>query len=273
VKFGDLARRLATAAVALPLLILAIFRGPALLLVGIVAVGAGLGLWEFYSLLEERQIVPLRAVGFAVMALLFVPGPWPGTVPAAILPAAVVLILAGALSRGRDMPGSVSSAAGTFLGAAYLGALGGTLGGLRTIAPEPAGPWIITMLFTVVMMADSAAYFVGSAVGRHKLAPTISPGKSVEGVLGGIAGGVLGALLIRRLGLPLLPLGHAIVLGVMVTAAGTAGDLVESLMKRWAGVKDSGRLFPGHGGMLDRLDSLLFAAPVLYYYFLYAYAR
>jgi phosphatidate cytidylyltransferase len=83
----------------------------------------------------------------------------------------------------------------------------------------------------------------------------------------GLAGGILGALAVRAVGMPTLPAVDAAVLGVLVAAVGTAGDLAESLLKRWAGVKDSGHLFPGHGGMLDRLDSLLFGAPVLYYYF------
>jgi phosphatidate cytidylyltransferase len=83
-------------------------------------------------------------------------------------------------------------------------------------------------------------------------------------------GGVLGALVVRHFGLPWLPRSHAVVLALLVTGAGVAGDLAESLLKRWAGVKDSGTLFPGHGGMLDRLDSLLLGAPVLYYYLLYA---
>jgi phosphatidate cytidylyltransferase len=87
--------------------------------------------------------------------------------------------------------------------------------------------------------------------------------------VGGIAGGILGALVVRQLGLPSLSLAHAVSLGAAVAALGIVGDLDESLLKRWAGVKDSGTLFPGHGGMLDRLDSLLFGAPVLYYYFQY----
>jgi phosphatidate cytidylyltransferase len=97
----------------------------------------------------------------------------------------------------------------------------------------------------------------------------VSPGKSVEGALGGLVGGVVGAFAVRQLGLPELPPLHTAGLGIAVAAMGIVGDLDESLLKRWAGVKDSGTLFPGHGGMLDRIDSLLFGAPVLYYYFLY----
>jgi phosphatidate cytidylyltransferase len=89
----------------------------------------------------------------------------------------------------------------------------------------------------------------------------------VEGSFGGLLGGVAGALVVRAVGLHELPALHAAGLGALVAASGVAGDLFESLLKRWAGAKDSGALFPGHGGMLDRLDSLLFGAPVLYYYF------
>jgi phosphatidate cytidylyltransferase len=96
-----------------------------------------------------------------------------------------------------------------------------------------------------------------------------APGKTVEGAVGGLVGGIVGALAVRALGFPDLAWPHAVVLGLAVAVAGMAGDLFESVLKRWAGVKDSGRLFPGHGGMLDRLDSLLFGAPVLYYYFQY----
>ena len=169
--------------------------------------------------------------------------------------------------KGADLPRSIPGAAFTLLGAVYLGALGGTMAALRVLSPEGQGAWRILLLLAIVMASDTAAFFAGNAWGRHRLAPGISPGKTVEGALGGLLGGVGGALAVRALGLPALPLAHAVVLGVIVAAMGIVGDLDESLLKRWAGVKDSGALFPGHGGMLDRLDSLLFGAPVLYYYF------
>src|SRR5262249_39667736 len=146
---------------------------------------------------------------------------------------------------------------------------GGTIAALRVLPPVTLGPWRLVMLLATVMFSDTLAFFCGHALGRHRLAPTISPGKTVEGAAGGLLGGMLGALLVVPW-LPGLPAAHALALGLVAAALGIAGDLFESLLKRWAGVKDSGRLFPGHGGMLDRLDSLLFAAPVFYYYF---YAR
>src|SRR5206468_2405609 len=140
-------------------------------------------------------------------------------------------------TRGGDVSGSVVSAAGTFLGAAYVGGLGGTMAALRLAPRESGGPWIEMLLFTTIMTADSAALFVGSAIGRHKMAPRISPGKTWEGFAGGLAGGVLGALVIRAVALPWMPILTAVVLALLVALFGMAGDLAESLLKRWAGVK------------------------------------
>jgi phosphatidate cytidylyltransferase len=266
----DLARRLATAAVAIPLLALALFWGPPMVIVALVAAASALGLWEFYALLAARGVTALRITGFVLAIAFFLQTVRPALVPPAVLPIAAVVVLSAMLTRASDVPGSLTSAAATLLGAAYLGGLGGTLAALRLAPPERGGPWVEMLLLTTIMSADSAALFVGSAIGRHKLAPRISPGKTWEGLAGGLAGGVLGALIVRHFGLPWIPLTHAVVLALLVSVAGTAGDLAESLLKRWAGVKDSGALFPGHGGMLDRLDSLLLGAPVLYYYLLYA---
>ncbi|HUG53741.1 MAG TPA: phosphatidate cytidylyltransferase [Vicinamibacteria bacterium] len=267
---GPLARRLATAAVGIPLILVALFWAPPIVVVSLVAVAAAVGMWEFQALMRARGIAPLRVTAFGLGALFFLQTVRPALVPPAVVPIAALIVLSVMLSRAGDVASSVSSAASTLLGAAWLGGLGGTLAALRQAPYELGGPWVVMLLLTTVMAADSAALFVGSAVGRHKLAPRISPGKTWEGFFGGLLGGVLGALAVRHFGLPWLPIGHAVVLSLLVGVAGTAGDLAESLLKRWAGVKDSGALFPGHGGMLDRLDSLLFGAPVVYYYLLYA---
>jgi phosphatidate cytidylyltransferase len=265
----NLSRRLATAAVALPLLGLALFRGPAALLLAIVGAAVLIALLEFYRLLEARALRPLRLAGLVSSAAIFLLVALPDLRAVSLWPAAALLFLFGALSRGSEPQQAVPAAAGTLLGAVYLGALGGTIAGLRLLPPDADGAWRVCLLLAIVMGSDTLAFFVGHALGRRKLAPQVSPGKTVEGALGGLLGGVLGALLIRTLGLPALPLPHALALGALAAAFGICGDLVESLLKRWAGVKDSGALLPGHGGMLDRLDSLLFGAPVLYYYFLY----
>jgi phosphatidate cytidylyltransferase len=267
--FSDLGRRVATAAVALPLLLAGLLLGPPILAVAIVAAAVLLGASELFTLLAKGGMAPLRATGFVVMAVIFVDVARPGGLPGSAWPLAAVGVLLSMLLRSPDLALAVPSGAGTLLAAAYLGGLGGSIAALRILEPAGEGAWRMLLLLAIVMGADTAAFFVGSALGRRKLAPAISPGKTVEGLVGGLVGGVLGALAVRWAGLRSLPIDHGVWLGLAAAALGTAGDLAESLVKRWAGVKDSGALFPGHGGMLDRLDSLLFAAPVLYYYFVF----
>ena len=266
-RFSDLGARVATAAVGLPLLLAGLLFGPPILAVAIVAAAVLLGAAELFTLLSAGGMAPSRPAGFLLVCLVFVDVARPGMFPASAWPLVGVLVMGAMLMRSRDIALAVPAGAATLLGAAYLGGLGGSIAALRVLPPVELGAWRLLLLLAIVMGADTAAFFVGSAVGRHKLAPAISPGKTIEGLVGGLAGGVLGAVIVRWAGLHSLPLAHAVGLGLGVAALGTAGDLAESLLKRWAGVKDSGALFPGHGGMLDRLDSLLFAGPVLYYYF------
>jgi phosphatidate cytidylyltransferase len=265
---SNLASRVGTALLALPLLVAAFFLGPPALGASLVALAALVGLFEFFRFVRARGLVPMRRTGFVLAAAMFVEVAFPGWFGAPIWPLCALLLLIATLRQGSDFDHSVPAAAATLLGAVYLGALGGTVAALTTLAPPGSGPWRIVLLLAIIMVSDTFAFFVGHAWGRRRLAPSVSPGKTVEGALGGLVGGVVGALAVRYLGLPSLPMSHAIVLGVAVAALGIVGDLDESLLKRWAGVKDSGALFPGHGGMLDRIDSLLFGAPVLYYYFL-----
>ena len=123
------------------------------------------------------------------------------------------------------------------------------------------------------MTGDSAAYYVGSSWGKRKLYPEVSPKKSIEGALGGLAGSLAGAVVFKLLWFPDLPLIHCLVVALFAAVLAQLGDLFESLLKRSFGVKDSGMIIPGHGGILDRLDSILFAAPVLYYYLRYVILR
>lgn len=266
--FGpNLARRVATALVALPILLAALFLGPPGLAVAIVAAAVIQGMRELLAMLAGAGARPLLLAGWIALAAFFVEAASPGSGAPPLWPFALLAVAAAAVAV-RGEPAVVGAGAGaTLLAAAYLGGLGGTIAGLRVLAPIEQGSWRLVLLLAILMVGDAAAFFVGHAIGRRPLAPRISPGKTIEGAIGGLAGAAAAALAVRALGLPLLPLTHALGLGVAVAAAGTVGDLFESLLKRWAGVKDSGRLFPGHGGMLDRLDSLLFGAPVLYWYF------
>ncbi len=132
--------------------------------------------------------------------------------------------------------------------------------------------WLL-LIMLIVMSNDTAAYYTGSMFGKHRLYESVSPKKSIEGSLGGLAGGLAGALLAKFTFFPQLGLADAIVTALVVGVIGQLGDLFESLLKRSFGVKDSGNIFPGHGGVLDRMDSLLFAAPVTYYYAIYIFGR
>jgi phosphatidate cytidylyltransferase len=265
-RSSNLAARVATAAVALPLLLATVFLAPPAAGAAVLGLACLVALYEFFGLLRARGIVPLAAVGYAVLSLSFVDVAWPHVVPR-LLPFMLLVTGGLALTRAGAMAESMTAVGLTFFGAAYVGALGGCMAGLLLPEPIAEGPWRLVLLMAIIMVADTAAYFTGRAFGRRKLAPLVSPGKTVAGAVGALVGGVAAAAAICAWRLPSVPLRDALLLGVVVSALGMCGDLVESLMKRWAGIKDSGTFFPGHGGMLDRVDSLLLGAPALYYYF------
>jgi len=130
--------------------------------------------------------------------------------------------------------------------------------------------WVF-MTLVVIMGCDSFAYFIGRKLGRRKLYEAVSPNKSIEGALGGLAGSVFAVLIAKYSFMPFLGLMDGLLIGLLLGTAGQLGDLFESLLKRACGVKDSGSMIPGHGGMLDRLDSLLFAFPLVFYIARYGY--
>jgi phosphatidate cytidylyltransferase len=142
--------------------------------------------------------------------------------------------------------------------------LAGSLIRLRRDFPE--GPKLVFFLVLVVWLGDAGAYYVGKKFGKRKLSPHISPKKTVEGLVGGILTSVVTAVVIHFTFMTGFPLAHAIIVAIVLSIAGVIGDLAESMWKRSAAVKDSGTLIPGHGGFLDRFDSILFTTPILYVY-------
>ncbi len=184
--------------------------------------------------------------------------------PALIGPTVGLLLLVclmAVLFRSGPVDEHLSSAARLWLGLGYVAAL---LSLLPLIRRHEFGlAWIFLML-AVVWAGDSGAYFTGRAFGSTKLYEKISPKKTWEGVVGGLAGSVGGALLVRHFGLPDTSVSEIVVLALVLGAGGVVGDLVESMIKRSAGVKDSGTIMPGHGGILDRVDSLLFSGALLW---------
>ena len=150
-------------------------------------------------------------------------------------------------------------------GVSYVGFTLSTVVSTRAL---PAGEFLVLFLAVVTWASDAGAYYAGTLWGKHPLLPSVSPKKTVEGVLGGLALAISVAVLAQWFASQ-LSLWDSLILGVLLTGAGLLGDLFESAIKRRTGVKDSGGILPGHGGMLDRLDSLLFTAPTFYYYVAY----
>jgi len=227
-----------------------------------------IGLHEFYTMAlppERRgEALLASALGVTLMAaLLFCPVPGAGQ---ATLVAVVLALTVLFLFRYRTIESVGRDLALTALGLLYVALLLSHAGLLRML-PE-GRDWVFLVLFTV-MASDSLAYFAGITLGKHRLYEAISPKKSIEGAVGGLVGGVLGTLAAKLWLLPQLQVLDVLLLGLGVGAFSQVGDLVESMLKRSFCVKDSGTLFPGHGGLLDRLDSLLFAFPATYYYALW----
>jgi phosphatidate cytidylyltransferase len=265
-------QRLLTALVALPLIIASIwFDRLKLLFVAIAAAALMAGLYEFWILSARREMKAGRELGtFFAVALLTAfyfqaPSLWPELL-LMLVAALVMAALASAMLRGAPFERLMGSVGATVLGVLYVVFLGGHLIALRTTFPNPRGSDLLYFFMLVLMGSDTAAYYTGRALGRHKLAPKVSPGKTWEGAIGGMAASLAFAALAHFWFFQDLPLRAALPLAAAMNVLGVVGDLAESALKRGAGAKDAANILPGHGGLLDRLDSLLFNAPLLYYF-------
>lgn len=266
--------RARSAAILVPPLLIALWLGgPWIVLV--VAVAVAIAAWEAFRLLTAAGHSSMPALG-VVLAVVVAIGdtikPLPGGSGLLLAALGIVLVGTGALTRLDPREGLAVFATTTF-GALYVGLLG--FGARLALTGAPVDPtsvlgwlgperaWILALVL-VVWTFDTAAYATGRRFGRHAFMHHISPSKTLEGVVGGFAAAaVVGVILVAALGRPWLA---GLLFGIALAAAAQAGDLAESMLKRAAGVKESGRLIPGHGGMLDRVDSFLFAAPVAYFY-------
>lgn len=244
----------------------ATFFLPRWVFVASIAALAGLGLHEFFGMVERKGVVIYRALGtacgVAVPLLTAVSGRPPHVWALPALFGVCLLVWVLSFSRQRT-DGVTFSLAATMLGMLYAAF---SLSYLISVRDLPGGiGWVIYFLL-VTKSGDMGAYVVGTGWGRHRLIPRISPRKSVEGLIGGCATSVVVAVAARGVVGPLLSLPASLLLGGLLAALAQAGDLAESLVKRDCGVKDSGAVFPGLGGVLDTLDSLLFTAPVFYWF-------
>jgi phosphatidate cytidylyltransferase len=263
-------KRILTALIAVPILIYIIGFAHSVYFGLAVALSATLALEEYFALARKSGIQVYRPWGHLLslmMLVAFYLNPNSQSIPFLILCLAAVLFLVLGLRKGDQLHQVLPCAAGTLLGLGYIPA---TLGLLIAIRSEvelgsQGGSWIFFLL-AVVWFGDTGAYYVGRTLGQHKLAPLVSPKKTIEGSLGGLVGSALAALLGKSLLLPQHPLLRLLLLAWVLGVVSQIGDLAESALKRGAGVKDSSSLLPGHGGMLDRIDGVLLAVPVLFCY-------
>ena len=256
-------RRIYTVLVLAPLLYAVIRYLPPLVFSGVVVLAGALALFEFYRLcFSDRSQSWLIGIGLIGFAAVILGAHWPNIIVPSLLATLIGIISVPLFSRA-PLEQSLKDGAMTLFGVLYLGL---TLGPLSMTRLLPQGEWLIFFLLLVTWASDTGAYYIGTLYGRHRLAPTISPKKSYEGLVGGLIGAIIAAYIIRWWFLPELSGLDCLVLGTLLTITGLWGDLTESAMKRSVGLKDSGGILPGHGGMLDRLDSLLFTAPAFYYY-------
>ena len=260
---AELLARVLTAAVAGPLVVWLTWLGSWPFAI-MILVTAGIALYEFLGMVERSSPVCLvvswllgLGLAFGSTTAWFAHHGWP------VLVAGLLVLLLTHLLFPGPVRGSADRAAMSLLGVFYAGALPAVLLQLRAF--EQGWAWVLLAMM-ITWGGDTSAYFAGRAFGRHKLYPAISPGKSWEGAVGGLAGSALFALLAWWWFFDDLGPLHAVALALVAGAIGQAGDLVESMLKRSVGVKDSGKLLPGHGGLLDRIDALIFAAPVVWLY-------
>ncbi len=272
--------RVATAVVLLPVAVAAVWWGPTALVAALVAAAVGVSLWEFFALGERQGLKGFRSwtllcavvlivsqlstagihsISLGGNSLLFVDAP---ELPQEVVLLVFVLGLAAQVVFGKRalseaLPSLAISAAGLLLVAWPLSYI------VRLHAMESGPLWLLFTL-ALIWTGDTLAYFTGRSIGRLPMARQISPKKTWEGAAGNLVGSLLVAAVFGRS----LDVGitHLMAIAVLANVAGQMGDLVESVYKRGAGVKDSGTLLPGHGGMLDRIDALIFAAPVVWAY-------
>ncbi len=261
--------RLLTAAVAIPILLAIVFAGGATGFLWLILVVNAIALHEFWALFpREDTSQPADRSGYPVAfvttsALVYAFHRGGNLLIAGTLMSTMLVTLAMSVVGTASMRDRSRVVFTTLAGVLYVSVMLGHLVLLRAL---PEGSWWIFMLLGIVMMSDTCAYFAGRAFGKHKLAPLVSPKKTIEGAFGGLAGSAVFALVaVVSLGWSHVSVSQALTLGILTGLVSQIGDLAESLLKRGADVKDSGTIFPGHGGLLDRLDSILPGCVVLYY--------
>jgi phosphatidate cytidylyltransferase len=267
---GDFLKRLGTAAVLVPIVLGVIYLDPtawgAIVTCGIVG---WIALDEYLRMAlpvtaEDRGALLRVVTGLLGVAVITLPAMLgPGRVLPPLLAGSVIAVGFATLGRPSQLPEAGRHFAVCLAGLLYVPLL---MSVLPLLKHEGMAHWI-TVSLCIAFFSDTVAYMFGRWFGKHKLYPAVSPKKTWQGAIGGVLGSLLATMVVGALWLvPDLSMGHAVALGVLANVCGQAGDLVESMIKRTHGVKDSSNLLPGHGGMLDRIDAMIYVAPVVYYY-------
>jgi phosphatidate cytidylyltransferase len=269
--------RILTAIIALPILIASItlpayIPQTSLLFVAIVAFAIGAGLYEFFLMSKKMQlkadasVAYIGAIAFFIAFYFDAPKNEPDllTITSVLF---VILVLITQTFRFQNNFDKLLQGVGvTILGVFYVAFLGGFIVSLRTGFDSILSTKLLSYFILVIFASDSGAYFVGKQFGKHKLVPKISPNKTWEGLIGGIVVSLGLAAVASATFFSELPYKFSLPLAFVMVIFGVLGDLAESAIKRSTGTKDAANILPGHGGLLDRLDSLLFNAPILYYF-------
>ena len=265
-KLSERAKRIILAVIALPLLWYLVKYWPGFFFLVVIGGVVVLSLIEFYQMMERKGIKPFKIFGVSGGLLLYLImyygyGKSPSYLGLSLTFLTLSVLIIPLIKR--SVAQESLNAAVTLLGIFYIAWL---LSHLALLGKLPRGPDYVVLAIAVAWLGDAFAYFFGVHWGKHKLLPQVSPKKSVEGGIAGLAGSIIGAFLFSKLlGLDFSG-GHTLILGFLLGIGGELGDLSESVFKRDARVKDSGNSLPGHGGFLDKIDSFLFTAPILYYY-------
>jgi phosphatidate cytidylyltransferase len=261
-------RRVYTAVILAPLIYAVIRYLPPITFIVLVFIVGATALYEFYRLFfQERTNRVLIGIGLLTLVNLLASVYWQGTSMEMLFFGAAAALIVPLVTRKNVQHNLIDSAV-TLFGVVYIGI---ALSYLILIRAFPQGESLVLFILLVTWAADTGAYYVGKTFGRHPLVPSISPKKTVEGLLGGLVFAIIAVYACRSWVLHFdLSMMTCLILGSLLTITGLVGDLAESALKRSTGVKDSSGLLPGHGGMLDRIDSLLFTAPAFYYYIRYS---
>ncbi len=261
--------RILVSIVAIPLILGVSYYGKIPFLIFVLGIGL-IAFHEFASMSANKSISVNISVGLASVFLIILNSYFHYFNFKLLTLLIVFVILFNELFRNKNS--AILNIGTTFIGIFYVGLFSASIIDLRELfnsveSQYHYGGLLIIALFAAIWICDSAAYFLGTAFGKHKLFPRVSPNKSWEGAAAGFASAIATMIAAKLIGLNFLSWQDAIVIGIIVGFIGQVGDLVESLIKRDANVKDSSSIIPGHGGIFDRFDSLLFTAPAVYLYF------